>query len=79
VKRKSELRLADYLDHMAQAIERIQRYTDGMDGEAFARNSLVQDAVIRNLEIIGKRHGMSNVNIRNSLWLIRMFHGKTCI
>jgi uncharacterized protein with HEPN domain len=54
VKRKSDLRLADYLDHMAQAIERIQRYTANMTVEAFALNSLVQDAVIRNLEIIGE-------------------------
>jgi uncharacterized protein with HEPN domain len=54
VKRKSDLRIADYPDHIAQAIGRAQRYTEGMTVETFADNSLVQDAVIRNLEIIGE-------------------------
>ncbi|MCX7692782.1 DUF86 domain-containing protein [Tepidimonas taiwanensis] len=47
-------RLADYLAHIAEAIERIDRYTDGMDEMAFLNNELVQDAVIRNIEIIGE-------------------------
>lgn len=46
-------RLADYLAHIAEAIERIDRYTDGMDETALLHNELVQDAVIRNIEIIG--------------------------
>lgn len=52
--RKSNLRIAAYLGHMLQAIERIQRYTEGMTGETFLTDQLVQDAVIRNLEIIGE-------------------------
>jgi uncharacterized protein with HEPN domain len=47
-------RLRDYLGHIAEAIGRIQRYTGSMDEAAFAANALVQDAVIRNLEIIGE-------------------------
>lgn len=47
-------RLVDYLAHIAEAIERIRRYTAGMDEAAFLANPLVQDAVIRNLEIIGE-------------------------
>lgn len=47
-------RLADYLGHIAAAIDRITRYTMGMDEAAFRRNDLVQDAVIRNLEVIGE-------------------------
>ncbi len=47
-------RLADYLQHILEAIERIGRYTDDMDEAAFLANQLVQDAVIRNLEIIGE-------------------------
>jgi uncharacterized protein with HEPN domain len=47
-------RVNDYLGHILQAIARIQRYTAGMDGVAFASNELIQDAVIRNLEIIGE-------------------------
>lgn len=47
-------RLADYLAHTLEAIERIDRYTEGMDKGAFLNDQLVQDAVIRNLEIIGE-------------------------
>lgn len=47
-------RLTDYLGHILDAIERIQAYTRGMDESAFARSLLVQDAVIRNLEVIGE-------------------------
>ncbi len=48
------VRLPDYLGHILEAIARIERYTAGLDGAAFAQNSLVQDAVIRNFEIIGE-------------------------
>jgi uncharacterized protein with HEPN domain len=47
-------RLVDYLDHILRAIERIGRYTVGMDEPAFHASDLVQDAVIRNIEIIGE-------------------------
>jgi uncharacterized protein with HEPN domain len=47
-------RLADYLAHILEAIDRIERYTAGMDEMTFMDNLLVQDAVIRNLEIIGE-------------------------
>lgn len=43
-----------YLDDILQAISKIYTYTDGMDYAAFVANSLVIDAVIRNLEIIGE-------------------------
>lgn len=49
-----DLRLPDYLGHILDAIERIGRYTAGLDEAAFKQNSLVQDAVIRNFEIIGE-------------------------
>lgn len=47
-------RLADYLAHILEAIDRIDRYTYDMDELAFLNNELVQDAVIRNFEIIGE-------------------------
>ena len=47
-------RLSDYLAHILEAIERIDRYTEDMDEVAFLNNELVQDAVIRNFEIIGE-------------------------
>ena len=49
-----EQRLADYLAHIVEAIERVERYTADMDEVAFLSNQLVQDAVIRNFEIIGE-------------------------
>lgn len=47
-------RLLDYLAHIAEAIERIGRYAGDMEEQAFLSNPLVQDAVIRNFEIIGE-------------------------
>jgi uncharacterized protein with HEPN domain len=47
-------RLVDYLAHVLEAIERIHCYVEDVDEPAFLRDSLVQDAVIRNLEVIGE-------------------------
>lgn len=51
---RSPERLLDYLGHILQAIERIQRYTDDMDEMGFIHNEMAQDAVIRNFEVIGE-------------------------
>lgn len=51
---RDKQRLADYLAHILEAIERIERYTEEMDESAFLENRMAQDAVIRNLEIIGE-------------------------
>jgi uncharacterized protein with HEPN domain len=47
-------RLTDYLDHILQAIERIQDYVADLDESSFAKDTRTQDAVIRNFEIIGE-------------------------
>lgn len=47
-------RLHDYLNHILEAIQRIDRYTEDLEEVAFLENELVQDAVIRNFEIIGE-------------------------
>lgn len=47
-------RLADYLGHILAAIERIHGYVEDIDEVGFLDNTLIQDAVIRNLEIIGE-------------------------
>ncbi|QDD66091.1 DUF86 domain-containing protein [Herbaspirillum seropedicae] len=47
-------RVPDYLDHILMAITRIERYTDELVEATFLANELVQDAVIRNIEIIGE-------------------------
>jgi uncharacterized protein with HEPN domain len=43
-----------YLQHIRDATSRIQRYLQGVDEEAFYEHMLVQDGVIRQLEIIGE-------------------------
>jgi uncharacterized protein with HEPN domain len=47
-------RLIDYLTHIREAIERVGQYTDDLSEGAFLGNRMVQDAVIRNIEIIGE-------------------------
>jgi uncharacterized protein with HEPN domain len=47
-------RLADYLAHILEAIQRIEEYVSDMDEITFLGNKLVQDAVIRNFEILGE-------------------------
>ena len=51
---RKALRVPDYLSHILRAIERIERYTADMDEVGFLGSELVQDAVIRNIEIIGE-------------------------
>ena len=48
------LRLNDYIGHILSAIVRIENYTVDLNESAFIANELVQDAVIRNIEIIGE-------------------------
>lgn len=55
--RRDELALRDYLEHIQQAIGRIQRYLQDMDRAGFLANEEKQDAVIRNLEVIGEAAG----------------------
>jgi len=51
---RDPLRLPDYLGHILQAIERIQRYTADLDEVGFLQSEMAQDAVIRNFEVIGE-------------------------
>ena len=48
------LRVPEYLGHILQAIERIERHTSDVDVVGFLASELIQDAVIRNLEVIGE-------------------------
>ena len=47
-------RLPDYLNHILEAIKRIEEYVSELDEMAFLGNKLIQDAVIRNFEVIGE-------------------------
>ncbi len=48
------LRLGDYLGHILEAISQIQNYCEELDEVTFLKNRMIQDAVIRNFEIIGE-------------------------
>ncbi|MEW6482620.1 MAG: DUF86 domain-containing protein [bacterium] len=43
-----------YLKHILDAITRIEEYTAGIEYEDFMENHLIQDGVIRQIEIIGE-------------------------
>jgi uncharacterized protein with HEPN domain len=45
---------AVYLHHILDAINRIEEYVSGLNHEEFMRSNLVQDGVIRQIEIIGE-------------------------
>jgi len=47
-------RLHDYLGHILEAIDRLNRYTAGMSRPGFLAAEQTQDAVVRNFEIIGE-------------------------
>jgi len=48
-----------------EAIERIEEYTEGLDFDDFLENKMVQDAVVRRLEIIGEAVKNIPEEIRN--------------
>lgn len=43
-----------YVDHMLECINKIKQYCNGADWQDFENNIMLQDAVIRNIEIIGE-------------------------
>jgi len=56
------------LEHILDSIARIERYVNGMDVNTFRSDSLVQDAVLRNFQIIGEaaRHIPASVQEQES-------------
>ncbi|MDD5323134.1 MAG: DUF86 domain-containing protein [Methylococcales bacterium] len=52
--KKDFLRIPDYLEHIVEAIEGIQRYVEDMTEVGFLDDEKTQDAVVRNFEIIGE-------------------------
>ncbi len=43
-----------FLEHIAKSIEDIEKYTYGQTREKFSKAKMMQDAIIRKLEIIGE-------------------------
>ncbi len=48
------IRIPGYLGHILEALNRIFKYIDDIDEISFLQNTLAQDAVVRNLEVIGE-------------------------
>ncbi len=52
--KESKLHVLNYLEHILTAIKRINHYIDDVSEVSFLKSELIQDAVIRNIEIIGE-------------------------
>jgi len=55
-----------YLDHILEAIDKIQNFTNDISRFDFDRNVMIQDAVIRNVEIIGEATKKISKSLRQS-------------
>lgn len=56
----------DYLTHIADSISRIEKYCEGLDEDKFLESELVQDAVIRQFEIIGEAAKKLDTKLRQT-------------
>lgn len=54
----------EFVSDIQEAIRRVMDYTSGMTYEAFLADTKTQDAVVRNLEIIGEAAKNLSENIR---------------
>lgn len=52
--KRDSTHLHEYLQHILAAIARIFRYLEDVDEVSFLSDELLQDAVVRNLEVIGE-------------------------
>lgn len=54
-----------YIEHILDAISRILKYTKRVDFQEFEKSDIIQDAVIRNFEIVGE----ATKNVSNKMVL----------
>lgn len=43
-----------YVEHIQSSVNRIQSYISGLNLDSFLENHMVQDAIVRQLEVIGE-------------------------
>ncbi len=55
-----------YIEHIKTCAEKILFYTNNLNEQQFLENELVQDAVIRNLEIIGEATKQLSIDFREA-------------
>ena len=54
-----------YIEHILQSIDRIEAYLSGKDHQSFSDDFMTQDAVVRQLEIIGEATKRISKELRN--------------
>jgi len=54
-----------YLRHILDAIAKAEEYSQGLDEAAFSQNTLVQDGLIRQIEIIGEATKRLSTELRS--------------
>ena len=54
-----------YIEHILQSIDRIENYLAGKDHQSFSDDFMTQDAVVRQLEIIGEATKRISKELRN--------------
>ncbi len=54
-----------YIEHILQSIGRIESYLSGKDHQSFSNDFMLQDAVVRQLEIIGEVTKRISKDLRN--------------
>ncbi len=59
-----------YLEHILNCIDKIEKFTLGMSREDFLSNTAIQDAVIRNIEVMGEATKRLSKNFRDVNTLI---------
>jgi uncharacterized protein with HEPN domain len=55
-----------YIDHILQSIDRIEDYLSGKDHQTFSNDFMTQDAIVRQLEIIGEATKRISKELRNT-------------
>jgi uncharacterized protein with HEPN domain len=63
----SKRRDREYLGDIHEAMHRISRYTSGLTFEQFLKDAKTQDAVVRNLEVIGEATKKLTSHLRKSV------------
>ncbi len=56
-----------YIGDILDAISKIEKYTKGFTRSKFQKNSLVSDAVVKNLEVIGEASKRIPVDIKRQI------------
>lgn len=59
-----------YLEHMLEAVRLIEEYSAGFTFESFSKNTGIQDAITRRLEIIGEAANRVPQSIKDNLFKV---------